>query len=393
VSEPPARRRYFSRAAALVRREPILVSLLTFAAAFFAYRWTVDLQRPGAETPEGWRGYTDQGFYLREAVHLGNLETIPAEQFVYGPGYPALAAPFAGIGEHGWPFEDPFLPANGLIFVFTAGVTYLIGRRVGGELVGVASALGLVLATPLIGLVTLPWNTTASLGALMLVLLVALARELRWWHGAALGFAVALAYSARYVDALWVGMAVLTVLAARGAFSRRSPQALLGAVGGALAGLAPTLWLHWATFGDPFAVSYRRLGNPVTGNDFDLDNIGPHALQTFVSPFFFEDNGQRGTAQPLLSSMFLLVLTPLGFWLVARRCGQARRILAVGFGVTSLAATIFYLSYWFTGSFGLGFGAIHYFKMWFPLWTIAAMVAVVEGVRALAAQRVTSRRE
>jgi hypothetical protein len=54
-------------------------------------------------------------------------------------------------------------------------------------------------------------------------------------------------------------------------------------------------------------------------------------------------------------------------------------------------ATIFYLAYWFTGSFGLGFGAIHYFKMWFPLWTIAAMLAVVEGVRALAAQRVTSR--
>jgi hypothetical protein len=71
----------------------------------------------------------------------------------------------------------------------------------------------------------------------------------------------------------------------------------------------------------------------------------------------------------------------------------ARRILAVGFGVASLAATIFYLSYWFTGSFGLGFGAIHYFKMWFPLWTIAAMVAVVEGVRALATQCVTSRHE
>jgi hypothetical protein len=388
LSERPA----LSRATALVRREPILVALLLFSTAFFAYRWTVDLQRPGAQTPEGWRGYTDQGFYLREAMHLGNFETIPHEQFVYGPGYPALAAPFAGIGEHGWPFEDPFMPANGLIWLLTVAATYLVGRRVGGEAVGVGSSLALVLATPLIGLVTLPWNTTASLAALMLVSLIALAGELKWWHGAVLGFAVALAYSARYVDVLWVGLAALTVLAARGALSRSAPQALLGLVGGALAGLAPTFWLHWAAFGDPFAVSYRRLGNPVTGNDFELDNIGPHALQTFVSPFFFEDNGQQGTSQPLLSSMFFLVLVPLGFWLVARRGGRARRILAVGFGVTSLAATIFYLSYWFTGSFGLGFGAIHYFKMWFPLWTIAAMVAVVEGVRALAAQRVTLRR-
>ena len=375
---------------AIVHRERILAGLLAFAAVFFAYRWAVDLQRPGAQTPEGWRSFTDQGFYLHEATYLGNLKTIPPDQFVYGPGYPALAAPFAGIGPHGWPFGDPFLPANWLMFVFTIGVTYLVGRRLGGELVGVGSALALALATPLVGFVTLPWNTTASLAALMVVLLVALAPELRWWHGAALGVAIALAYSARYVDVLWVGMATLTVFAARAASWRKSPQALLGFVGGALAGLAPTLWLHWATFGDPFAVSYRRLGNPVTSTDFDLDNVGPHVLQAFVSPFFFDENGHRSPAQPLLSSMFLLVLAPLGLWLVVRRPGRARRILTVGFAVTSLAATIFYLSYWFTGSFGLGFGAVHFFKMWFPLWTIAAVVALVEGVRALAGRRATS---
>jgi hypothetical protein len=187
-------------------------------------------------------------------------------------------------------------------------------------------------------------------------------------------------------------LAALTVLIARGAFSRRSPQALVGVVVGALVWLVPTFWLHWKAFGDPFAVSYRRLGNPVTGNDFDLDYIGPHALQTFVSPWFFADEGERGTSQPLLSSMFLFVLVPIGFWLVARGAGREGRILTVGFGVTSIAATVFYLSYWFTGSFGLGFGAMHYFKMWFPLWTIAGIVAAVEGVRAVAARDATSRR-
>jgi hypothetical protein len=375
---------------AWLRAEPILVSILVFAAVFFLYRWAVDLQRPGVQNAEGWRGYTDQGFYLREATYLGNLDAIPPDQFVYGPGYPALAAPFAGIGEHGWPFEDPFLPANGLIFVFTVGVTYLIGRRLGGEVVGVSSALALALATPLIGHVTLPWNTTASLGALMLVSLVALAGELKWWHGAALGFAVALAYSARYVDVVWVGLAAATVFLARGVLSRKWPQPLLGAFGGLLVGLLPTFWLHWEAFGDPFAVSYRQLGNPVTSQDFDLDFIGPHALQAFLSPFFFADESERGTAQPLLSSMFFLVLVPVGFWLLVKRPGTAGRILALGFGLTSLAATVFYLSYWFTGSFGLGFGSSHYFKMWFPLWTIAAIVAVAEGVRRLAALRTTS---
>jgi hypothetical protein len=64
----------------------------------------------------------------------------------------------------------------------------------------------------------------------------------------------------------------------------------------------------------------------------------------------------------------------------------------LAYGLASLLATLFYLAYWFTGSYGLGFGAVHFFKMWFPLWTIAATAAVVAAVRALAPQRAVSRR-
>ena len=61
---------------AFVRKERLLVALLVFAAAFFAYRWAVDLQRPGAQTEEGWRGFTDQGAALRaKGVKVGDPVT------------------------------------------------------------------------------------------------------------------------------------------------------------------------------------------------------------------------------------------------------------------------------------------------------------------------------
>ena len=65
--------------------------------------------------------------------------------------------------------------------------------------------------------------TDDELQATRLTLLVALARDIRWWHGAILGAAVAIAYSARYVDAFWIGGVALTILLARRAALRRAP--------------------------------------------------------------------------------------------------------------------------------------------------------------------------
>ncbi|MGC9220224.1 MAG: hypothetical protein ACP5H2_02575 [Solirubrobacteraceae bacterium] len=364
---------------ALLRREPVLLGILGFAVIFFAYHWAVDLDRPGTLYPNGWRGYNDQGFYLREALDLIHLGYIPSGDFAYGPGYPLLAVPFAAIGPHGWPFQDPFAFADLASWLLTIGVTYLVGRRLGGEIHGVVSAGALMLATPLIGLVTLPWNTTAVLAAGMIVLAVALSRRLRWWHGGLLGLAVGLAYSARYVDALWVGVELLTVLYARRALSRKQWPVLVAVMGGAFVLLLPTLWLQWKAFGRPFTTTYGHL-NSVNGSSFALHNIGLHALDTFVSPFFFPEHGQRSTATPLLSSMFLIVLVPIGYWLELRRSPRPRRTLALGFGLASLAATLFYLSYWYTGPYGLGFGAIRFFEMWLPLWVLAAVTAVIEGI-------------
>lgn len=370
-----------ARARAGLRREGVLLGVLAFGAVLFIYRWWVDLQRPGLTSPDGWWGFTDQGFYLSEATRLGRLERIPADQFEYGPGYPALAAPFTRLGGgEGWPARDPFMIPNLALWLLAVAATFLVARRMYGMWAGVGGAFALMLATPLIGYVTLPWNTTAVMGAVAVVMMVALVRRPGPWHGAALGAAVGLAYSARYIDVVWVGIAGLAVLIARRALPPRS-AAFWGAAGGFAAVMIPTLALHWSAFGSPLTTSYTQDG-VIGGKDFAAGNILPHAAESFVSAFHL--GSEQSTVQPLLAAMFLLVLAPAGGALALRRFDAgAQATIIVGFAAASTLATLVYWSYWFTGSYGLQFGSPHFFKAWFPLWCVAAVAAVVEIARRL----------
>ena len=255
--------------------------------------------------------------------------------FFYGPGYPALAVPFAGIGLYGWPFEDPFLPANFAIFLLTVSATYLVGRRLLGEWAGVAAALALVFATPLVRFVTLPWNTTVCLGAVAVTLLVALRPVVGPLEAAFLGLAVGFAYSARYVDALWIAIIALAILVARVPSERESWRVLAGLVGGAAIPLLPTFYLHWRVFGNPFTQTYTFHHN-VGRAQFDVSDIPSHGLQAFVSPYFFADEPTK--TSPLLSIMFLVLLAPLGAWFLLRAPRGPRLIIAAGYALASAAA-------------------------------------------------------
>jgi hypothetical protein len=306
------------------------------------------------------------------------------DDFKYGPGYPFLAAPFtqAGSGE-GWPFRDPFFVPDGAIWLLAVAATFLVARRLYGDWAGVAASVALVLATPLVHYTTVPWNSTAVLAAISVVTLVALSRRPHAGHGALIGLAVALAYSSRYIDAIWVGIAGITVLVARRAVGPRAP-AIYGALAGLVLGLLPTLLLHQQTFGSPFTTAYSRQGGVGT-TEFDIGDIPQHALESFVSAFHFGD--ERSGAPPLLAGMWLLPLAPIGLAIAIRRFRGARRVIVLGFAGASILATLVYWSYWFTGSYGLQFGATHFFKPWFPLWTIAGLIGVVEGVRWLQSRR------
>lgn len=368
-------------------RDRVLLLLLAFGALLFVYRWGIDDSRPHGSSL-GWHAFHDQGFYYLEASSLAHFKAIPVQAFVFPPGYPLLAAPFSRIGALGWPSGDPFFVADLAIWLLTVATMYFVGRRLFGLWFGVACALAVMLATPLLEYTVIPLTSTAVLAALMATLLVALARELRWWHGAVLGIAVAFAYSSRYVDALWIGAAAITVLVARRGLTRRSNAWLAALVAGYVA-LLPTFYFHWHAFGSPFARSYSEYrAYHIGANEFALSNVVPHALEGFVSPFYFDENGFRTlVVHPMLSTMFLIVLAPLGAILLVRRLRGEARILAVGFGLTTLAATVFYLSFSFTGSYGLQFGGLHYYKAWWPLWMLAAVTGAYLGVLRLTRPR------
>jgi 4-amino-4-deoxy-L-arabinose transferase-like glycosyltransferase len=391
AAEPPRAPRS-GRASALFRDRVLLV-LLAFGAVLFVYRWGIDDSRPHGGSL-GWHAFHDQGFYYVEASFLAHFKAIPVADFLFPPGYPLLAVPFSRVGALGWPSGDPFFTADLLVWLLTVATMYLVGRRLFGQWFGLACALAVMLATPLVEYTVIPLTSTAVLGALMATLLVSLARDLRWWHGAVLGVAVAFAYSARYVDAIWIAGAAVTVLVARGGLRWRSPAWISALVAGYVA-LLPMFFLHRHAFGSPFARSYSEYrAYHIGGQEFSVSNIVPHALEGFVSPFYFDENGFRTLiARPMLSTMFLVVLAPLGWFLLLRRLRGEARILAVGFGLTTLAATIFYLSFSFTGSYGLQFGGLHYYKAWWPLWTFGAVAGAYLGVLRLTGHETRSSRQ
>jgi hypothetical protein len=373
---------------AAIARDRVLVVLLAFAALLFVYRWGIDDSRPHGGSL-GWHAFHDQGFYYLEASSLAHFRAIPVRDFIYPPGYPMLAVPFSRIGALGWPSGDPFFVADLLAWLLTIATMYLVGRRMFGQWFGLACAVTVMFATPLVEYTVIPLSSTAVLAALMATLLVALARELRWWHGAILGVAVAFAYTARYVDAVWVAAAAITVLVARRGLTWRS-NAWLGALVAGYVTLLPSFYLHWHAFGNPLAASYRELRGAyrIGGPEFSLSNIVPHALEGFVSPFYFDENGFRTLiARPMLSTMFFVLLAPLGWVLLVRHLRDEARILALGYGLTTLAATIFYLAFSFTGSYGLQFGGLHYYKAWWPLWSLFAVAGAYLGVQRLMRRR------
>jgi hypothetical protein len=350
--------------------DPLVWILGALAVALFTYIYVIDPGRPGEFTPVGWFGFADQGQYLQMTRELSEWG-LGEDSFRYGLGYPILAVPFLWIGLD----YDPFAIINGIAFVFTIVGTYTVGVRLQGRLLGGIAALGLLFATPLVSFTVQPWNSTVSLIALVLVLLIATSPRIGLLPAVGLGVAVGMAFAARYVDVVFVGAVALAAVTAR----RREwhGRDIFIAAGVGLAIIAVVLVAHQIVLGSAFTTPYEsHVRGETTGSDQDLSAYRLSAIPEstfgmFVSPFLL---GQRYGGEPMLQGAFWFLLAIPGVFVAWRRLVTQRAVLVTSV-VASVISVLLYASFQGAGAGSVQFGSLHYFKMWWPLWALLAGLA------------------
>jgi hypothetical protein len=354
----------------------LLWSTFVFGCALATYARYTNINRPGVAFADGFYGWSDQRFYLRTAEVLSQLR-LPSSvgEYMYGLGYPALGSVFLRLGFEG----DAFAPVDVLAFGAILVLTVVLGTRLrsagfgdGAWVVGVAAALVVAFGTPMLGLVSAPWNTTPTTVCLLAVLVIVTRDgELRRWHCVALGACIGWAFATRYVDAIWVAVPVVAAFSVRRPRERRR----ILVAGGAAAALLVVFVLatHHHAFGDWLATPYRFHTRAGAGNDQSIDNyrlsnIGEHLLGAFVTG---RSNGVRQPGSPLLLEFPLLVLAPFGAWVVCTRLRD--RAVWISTAVASLVATLFYASFEAAGAADLKFYNLRYWAMWYPVWSFFAV--------------------
>lgn len=355
------------------------------ALGYATYAWYLSPSRPGVTTPLGWYNGGDQGSYLTEATALAHGRLPTAPQYRYGLGYPLLAAPFKALGMH-----DPFAVVDVVLIAAVITLIAMLGAEWLGRRFGIACALATALATPFVHLFLAPWSNLVTVTAVLATLLVVVqARVPAPLLGVVVGFAVALTFAARYLDAVWPALIGLTALL-RPRYRRAAPVLIAGAI--VVAAGAVVLWTHAHVLGGAFRTPYASHPGP-GGSD---QGVGSYDLlaapRRFVDIFLLgREVGGRAVLpgafvrndpftvyfpldlDPLVFAAPLIVLAPFGFRRLRRRIvGAPRTVLDVA-GVVSLLATVLYLSFYGNS---LLVGGLRYFVVWTPLWSAWGLAAL-----------------
>jgi len=265
---------------------------------------------------------------------------------------------------------------NALAFAGTITIVAAIGARLRSLGFGLLCAAALTLATPLLGLTITPWSSTLTLVSVTAVLLVVTAPRLGWPAAVVVGLAIGVCFAARYVDA-----AFPAVIGFAGLWWARSERLRLLSIAPLVAALivAPVLLSHWAILGSPLTTPYAfHLPISHVGpsdqdiRSFDLSVVPVRTIGAFITA---KEGGQRFPGQPLGVLFPWAILAPLGLVILIRERHLLGPPFAVAFA-TSLAGTVFYMSFRASGAGGLQFGFLHYFKVWFVIWGLLAAYGV-----------------
>ena len=285
---------------------------------------------------------------------------------------------------------DPFAVVDAVAFGATAGLTYLLGLRLAGpnlrvppEAVGAGAALVVALSSPLLTLASRPWNSNLVVPLGVAVLLLATSsHELTRLRCAVIGLAIGWIFATRYLDALFLGVPAFALLL------RSHPQErkrLVGFGGAAFAAVVVLVLISQQyTFGNllttPYHFHHRGAGSGQTNDQslgqYRISSIPSHFVGTFVSG---EQNGVRTTGDPILHQFPLLVLVPIGAWVVLRARARDRMVWLFAM-LGSVVGSLFYLSFVAGGAGDLVFGNARYWAPWYPLWAVLAVVAASAGL-------------
>ena len=371
----------FRKAWTFLGKDKILITLLLTSAVYFVVYYVTDPVRPGGlithfygssgpiQNFTGWFGYYDQGQYLQLANTLAHFRIHElASTYTYGIGYPLVAVPAIWLGFG----KDPFVFFNFLTFCFSVCTTYYVAKKLISPFAGFIAGFGLLFATPLIHYTDQPWNSTVCLFVMPVILIMLTFKKITHKHLLFLGFLLAWAFSARYIDVLFLGTLSLAVIY-RGSVKdliKNSAYMFLGS----LVLLVPVLYSHYHYFGSPLHTPYvNHLGiGGVDGSDqglkaYSLRRVPRAGLALFLSPRLAgSTDGDRG----LLIDFFWALAAIPGIALLIKKKNHEvffRTLLAVG-----LLACTFYLSFRASTPGSLKYGELHYFKMYWPCLAILA---------------------
>jgi hypothetical protein len=350
-----------------------IVAIAVLAFTIFTYEWWINPARPDGhnDTADSYVGYFDQSQYIKEANIVGHGRLPDENEYVYPLGYPVLAAPFTRLHVT----NDPFFVVDALAFAGTMVLLYLTARHFRGSRFGFVAVLMCMFASPLLDYVTVPWSSTVSLlGAMAILYLVLCYREIRWWSAAVLGFIPAFAYATRPPDGLLLGLLSLLAI---GKLAQPIYKTVAAALIPFVLVMSFTFYTQNRAFGSPFTTPYvlhTHVKDHYTDqsiHSFHARKILPTIWEMFLTG---SEHGIRQKGQPL-GHLFLWAFIPLPFaffYFIRRRFKDSVRLS--GALIASAIGVIFYSSFIGTEASDFIFGALHYYKMWIPLWALCSLL-------------------
>ncbi len=258
--------------------------LVLLAAVYFLFVYGTAPNRPGLALDNGWLSYFDQSAYLKQAIATAHFNL--SDYYVYGPLYPLMAVPMIWLGFTG---GGAFLPFNLLAFCFIVWAVYRFAASLATAQVGLAAAMALMFATPLLTYMVMPWNssvTVVSTGIVLWAASISADALQRRRVVLLLAVAAALAFGSRYIDVIWIGGLAALLLYWRAGWRQ---VFLFGAMTALLC--VPVFATHQVIFGSPLKTPYvLHTGMGGIGptdqqlGAYDARRIPNAAYGMFVSP-------------------------------------------------------------------------------------------------------------